>query len=359
MREKIRVRAAETERDSRWVLVRARDRAADGEFFYSVETTGVFCRPSCGARTPRPENVAFHRTTEAAERAGFRACKRCRPTEAPLAERNAHLVAELCSFIDACEEPPSLEVLAAHAGRSSHHLHRVFKSITGLTPRDYAAARRAARLKAGLEKAPSVTNAIYDAGYASQGRFYEASNARLGMTPSKFRAGAPDVTIRFAVGECSLGSILVAASDLGVCAISLGDDPSALVRELEDRFRHARLVGADAGFERIVAEVVGFVESPKRGLDLPLAVRGTAFQERVWRALQKIPAGKTVSYADIARRIRAPSSVRAVAGACAANTLAVAIPCHRVVKRDGSLSGYRWGVERKQALLEREAIGRA
>ena len=285
----------------------------------------------------------------------FRPCRRCKPDEPSLAEQHATRVAELCRLIEGAEEPPSLEELASHAGLSVYHLHRVFKSVTGLTPREYAAAHRTRRVREELGRSGSVTEAIYGAGYGSNGRFYETSNEVLGMTPTRYRAGGLNTQIRFAVGECSLGSILVAASDRGVCAILMGDDPEALARDLQDRFPRADLVGGDAGFEQLVAKVVGLVEAPRVGLDLPLDVRGTAFQQRVWQALRDIPAGATATYTEIASRIGAPRSVRAVAGACAANALAVAIPCHRVVRNDGSLSGYRWGVERKRALLRREA----
>jgi AraC family transcriptional regulator of adaptative response/methylated-DNA-[protein]-cysteine methyltransferase len=253
------------------------------------------------------------------------------------------------------EEMPALKQLASGAGMSVYHFHRVFKSITGLTPNRYAMANRAKRVRGKLGTSDTVTEAIYDAGYNSNGRFYERSNQVLGMTPSDYRKGGARVHIHFAVGECFLGSILVATSERGVCAILLGDDPDALTHELQDEFPHANLIGGDAEFEQLVAKVVGFVEAPAFGLDLPLDIRGTAFQQRVWQALQKIPAGATASYAEVARRIDLPKSVRAVAHACSANSLAVAIPCHRVVRNDGSLSGYRWGVERKRALLEREA----
>ncbi len=349
--------AAATVNDPRWAAVAARDAKADGKFVYSVKTTGVYCRPSCAARRAQPENVQFHATAADAERAGFRPCKRCKPDRASLAEQQADKVAELCRLIDNAETVPSLETLATHAGLSVYHLHRVFKAVTGLTPRAYAAAHRANRVRAELDRSSTVTDAIYGAGYSSNGRFYEEANGVLGMTPTNYRAGGTNMDIRFAVGECSLGSILVATSDRGVCAILLGDDPDELARELQDRFPRAMLIGGDAGFEELVAKVVGLVESPRLGLDLPLDVRGTAFQQRVWQALRKIPAGKTVSYTEIAKRIGVPKSVRAVAQACSANPLAVAIPCHRVVRHDGGLSGYRWGVERKRALLEREATG--
>lgn len=349
--------AAATLNDPRWAAVVARDPAADGTFFYSVKTTGVYCRPSCAARLARPENVRFHATCADAERAGFRPCKRCKPNQRPLVEQHAAKVAEICRLIEGAETVPGLEELASHAGLSTYHFHRVFKAVTGLTPRAYAAALRAKRVRNQLDRSGTVTAAIFDAGYNSNARFYEKSAELLGMTPSDYRAGGANTEIRFAIGECSLGSILVAASERGVCAILLGDDPDALARELQDKFPRADLIGGDQEFERIVARVVGFVEAPGLGLELPLDVRGTAFQQRVWQALRKIPAGSTVSYAEIAKQIGAPSSVRAVAQACAANVLAVAIPCHRVVRNDGALSGYRWGVERKRALLEREANG--
>lgn len=269
--------------------------------------------------------------------------------------RHAELVARLCRHIEAAETPPSLDALAQMAGMSPFHLHRIFKAITGVTPKAYAAAHRADKVRRELMQHDSVTDAIYAAGYQSAGRFYETSDRLLGMTPTTFRAGGADAVIRFAIGQCTLGAILVAASTRGVCAISLGDDPDILIRELQDRFPRAELIGGDAGFEQWVAQVVGFVETPARGLDLPLDIRGTAFQQRVWQALREIPAGSTTSYAEVARRIGSPRAVRAVAGACAANTLAVAIPCHRVVRHGGGLSGYRWGVERKRALLAREA----
>jgi len=349
------MRALATVSDPRWAAVVARDQAADGRFCYSVRTTGVYCRPSCGARPARPENVEFHATAADAERAGFRPCKRCKPDQPARTGQHAAAIADLCRFIERSERPPTLDELAERSGWSSWHLHRLFKEITGVTPKAYAAAHRASRVRQELGRSDTVTNAIYDAGYNSNGRFYERSNEMLGMTPTAWRAGGANTDIRFAIGECALGAILVAQSELGVCAIALGDDPDALARDLQDQFPQARLIGGDAGFEELVAKVVGFVEAPGLGLDLPLDVRGTAFQQRVWQALREIPAGTTTSYSDIAKRIGAPKSMRAVAQACGANTLAVAIPCHRVVRSDGSLSGYRWGVERKSALLQREA----
>jgi AraC family transcriptional regulator of adaptative response/methylated-DNA-[protein]-cysteine methyltransferase len=345
--------------DSRWAAVAARDVRADGTFFYSVSTTGVYCRPSCGARRPRPEHVRFHATAEAAEAAGFRPCRRCRPDGPPPERVQAARIAQACRLLERAEpgQTPRLSTLARHAGLSPYHFHRLFKAATGLTPRRYAAAHRASRVRRALEKGDgTVTEAMYDAGFSSGSRFYEASDAMLGMTPTRYRNGGVQTEIRFAVGECSLGSILVAQSARGVCAILLGDDPGALVRDLQDRFPRATFVGGDRAFEQTIARVVSLVEHPARRFDLPLDLQGTAFQQRVWQALRKIPIGTTATYADIAARIGAPAAARAVAQACSRNPVAVAIPCHRVVRMDGSLSGYRWGVERKKALLEREGV---
>ncbi|HWN95620.1 MAG TPA: bifunctional DNA-binding transcriptional regulator/O6-methylguanine-DNA methyltransferase Ada [Methylomirabilota bacterium] len=339
----------------RWNAVVHRDSNADGKFYYSVKTTRVYCRPSCAARLARRENVAFHNSCAEAERAGFRPCQRCQPSGPTQRERHAAQVAGACRIIETAEEMPSLEVLAKAAGMSRFHFHRVFTRLAGLTPKAYAVAHRAARMREALPRRNTVTEAMYEAGFNSNGRFYAESSRILGMAPKRFRQGGTGAVIRFAVGECSLGSILVASSEKGVCAILLGDDPNELVKDLQDRFPKAQLIGGDKNFERVVARVVGFVEAPKLGLDLPLDVRGTAFQRRVWKALREIPAGSTASYSAIAERIGSPRSVRAVAGACAANAIAVAIPCHRVLRTDGRLSGYRWGVKRKRSLLSREA----
>jgi AraC family transcriptional regulator of adaptative response/methylated-DNA-[protein]-cysteine methyltransferase len=342
------------EADPRWAQVLARDPAADGQFFYSVKSTGVYCRPSCRSRPARPQNVCFHPSSDAAEAAGFRPCKRCRPDQPSARAAQDALILAACRQIEAAEQPPSLDALAQQAGLSRFHFHRLFKAATGLTPKAYAAAHRQQRIKARLTEGETVTTAIYDAGFNASSRLYENAHAMLGMTPGAYRGGGANADIRFAIGQCSLGAILVAQSQRGICAITLGDDPDLLVRLLQDRFPKATLIGGDPAFERLVAQVVGLVEAPQHGLSLPLDVRGTAFQQRVWQALRAIPPGTTVSYAELAQRIGAPTAVRAVAGACAANAIAVAIPCHRVVRTDGNLSGYRWGVERKRALLERE-----
>jgi AraC family transcriptional regulator of adaptative response/methylated-DNA-[protein]-cysteine methyltransferase len=349
------LKPAFTSDDERWDAVMRRDRSADGSFYYSVRTTGVYCRPSCASRLALRKNVAFHATREAAEAAGFRACKRCKPDSAGMVAQHAAGVARACRLIETSEIMPNLDALAREAGMSRFHFHRVFKGITGLTPKAYAAARQADRVREELPHSDTVTDAIYGAGFSSNGRFYAKSAEVLGMRPASFRSGAAGETIRFAVGECSLGSILVASTDKGICAIALGEDPDSLLHDLQDRFPRARLIGSDTAFEQLVAKVVGFVEAPGLGLDLPLDVRGTAFQQRVWQALREIPAGRTVSYAQVAHRIGEPGAVRAVAQACGANGLAVAIPCHRVIRNDGGLSGYRWGVERKRALLDRES----
>jgi AraC family transcriptional regulator, regulatory protein of adaptative response / methylated-DNA-[protein]-cysteine methyltransferase len=341
--------------DPRWASVVARDKESDGSFFFSVKTTGVYCRPSCGARQPRPENVQFYKTTEEAEAAGFRPCKRCRPAGLSLTARNNAKIAKACRLIERAGQPVALESLAKSIGMSPYHFHRTFKAVTGLTPAEYAKAQRSDRMRKTLTGGNTVTEAIYDAGYGSSSRFYEGANEVLGMTASSFKKGGAGAELHFAIAECSLGSILVAQSERGVCAVLIGDDPERLVRELQDQFPKAVLRGDEKGFEDTVAKVIALIESPATELDLPLDIRGTAFQRRVWKALQQIPVGSTATYADIARKIHAPKAVRAVAQACASNALAVAIPCHRVIRSDGALSGYRWGVERKRTLLDREA----
>lgn len=337
----------------RWQAVQARDTAAVGQFVYAVRTTGVYCHPGCKSRMAKRENVEFFDTPANAEAAGYRACRRCQAR--PADTRRSVLITQACRLLESHDNPPSLDQLGAQLGISPFHLHRLFKAETGLTPKAYASAFRARRLRERLgEGQGSVTEAIYDAGYNSNSRFYASADQRLGMQPRDYRAGGAGATIHFALGQCSLGAILVAQSAKGICAILLGDDPQALLEQLQDQFPKADLIGGDAGYERLVAHVVGFVEAPALGLDLPLDVQGTAFQERVWQALREVPVGSRVSYSDIAERIGAPRAVRAVALACGANRIAVAIPCHRVVRRDGEISGYRWGVERKRQLLARE-----
>lgn len=343
--------------EERYAAITRRDRSQDGQWYYAVRTTGVFCKPSCGARLAKRGNVSFHESIHAATQAGFRPCKRCRPDQ-PDSDVHAEVVTAVCRMIDDAlatdGSVPSLAALAARAGYSPFHLHRIFRKATGLTPHGYAAGARARMLSERIGGSRTVSEAIHGAGYSSPSRFYERATERLGMTPARARRGGSGETVRFAVAECSLGAILVAATDRGICSIQLGDDPEALVRALDDRFRQATLVGDDPAFDATVSAVVGFVESPHNALDLPLDIRGTAFQERVWRALTTIAPGTTRSYTELAAAIGQPRAVRAVASACAANEIAIAIPCHRVVRATGELSGYRWGIERKAALLRRE-----
>jgi AraC family transcriptional regulator of adaptative response/methylated-DNA-[protein]-cysteine methyltransferase len=337
-----------------WAALKARDKAMDGAFVYSVRTTGVYCRPSCAARRPRAENVAFHASCEAAERAGFRPRLRCRPKGLSQQEQDMQSVVAAYRIIEEAEAPPSLGDLARDVGLSPYHFHRIFKANKGLTPKAYAAAHRSKILRETLPVAETVTAAIYESGFNSNGRFYATAPGILGMVPTSYRRGGARTQIHFAVGECSLGAVIVGATERGGCAILLGDHPAALIRNLQDRFPHAEFIGGDAAFENTVAAVVGLVEHPEVGLDLPLDIRGTAFQQRVWQALREIGVGRTATYAEIASRIGQPKAVRAVAQVCAANPIAVAIPCHRVVRTDGDLSGYRWGVERKRKLLKLE-----
>lgn len=350
--------AAAVVADARWARVVARDAGADGGFVFAVTTTGVYCRPSCAARRARPEHVRFFGTWAEAEAAGFRACRRCVPDGASVREGQTAAMAGVCRRMERAvlegDGEVSLEELAAGAGMSRFHFQRVFRAVVGVTPKGYMAGRRRDAVRQGLTSAGTVTEAIYGAGYGSGGRFYAEADGALGMTPTAFRAGGAEAEIRFAVGESALGAVLVAMSDRGVCAILLGEDAGALQRELRGQFPRARVVDGDAGFAAYVGEVVGFVERPEVGLGLPLDIRGTVFQQRVWQALREVPVGATASYAEVAARLGLAGGARAVAGACAANALAVAIPCHRVVRSDGGLSGYRWGVERKRALLARE-----
>jgi AraC family transcriptional regulator of adaptative response/methylated-DNA-[protein]-cysteine methyltransferase len=340
--------------DGRWAAVVARDKAADGTFVTAVRTTGIYCRPSCTARRPLRENVSFYESNEEAEAAGFRACKRCKPN-APAGEgEHTAKIAEACRMIETAETPPKLDELAMSAGMSPYHFHRVFKAVTGVTPKAYAVAHRQNRVRDALKGDKSVTEAIYEAGFNSSGRFYADAAKSLGMKPGEFRAGGANIEIRHATAPCSLGQILVAATDKGVCAIFFGDDPEALDQELRNRFPRAKLIAGAREFGKLVAKVVAYVEAPHKDLDLPLDIRGTAFQHQVWAALREIPPGKTVTYGDIARRIGKPAAVRAVGTACGANHIAVAIPCHRVLGSDGKLTGYRWGTARKRALLDRE-----
>jgi len=339
-----------------WGAVQRRDKSADGSFVYAVRSTGVYCRPSCSSRPARRENVSFYANPAAAEGAGFRPCKRCRPNEDADAQA-AEAIRRACERIEAAEEEPDLETLACEAGYSPWHFQRLFKAQVGLSPKRYAMARRKARLRKALPDASSITDAIYAAGFGASSRAYEDKGA-LGMTPSAYRNGGEGETIRYTSADSSLGPVLVAATERGVCMIEFGD-ADELVPVLTQRFPKARITRANGDLAALVERVVQLIDAPSGGCDLPLDIRGTAFQERVWKALTLIPAGQTVSYAELAERIGQPTAARAVARACATNGIAVAVPCHRVVRGSGDLSGYKWGVDRKQALLERESAGAA
>jgi len=346
---------AYTTDEKRWEAVVQRDRGAAGQFVYGVVTTGVYCRPGCSSKLPNHGNVRFFDTCEDAERAGFRPCKRCTPESPNGQETHTEAILQACRLIEESEDPPSLTELANAVGLSPSHFHRLFKRVTGVTPKQYAAERRLNRVRTQLRTGSTVTEAIYEAGFASSSRFYENATATLGMKPSEYRNGGYGVRIRYAIAQCYLGWVLVAATEKGVCAIDFADSPDELQERVRTRFPVADLVNDDPSFMVWIAQTLAFLETPHDGLDLPLDIEGTAFQRRVWMALQEIPAGSTASYGEIATRIGNPKAGRAVAQACGANKIAVAIPCHRVVRSDGGLGGYRWGSGRKRTLLRREA----
>lgn len=341
--------------ESRWLAVETRDNRKDAEFVFAVRTTGIFCRPSCSARHPLRKNVLFFAGSADAQAAGFRPCKRCQPDKLAPELQRAERVTQACRIIETSNSPLTLNELASQVAMSPFHFHRLFKSVTGLTPNAWQKALRTQRLREQLAQGETVTRAVFDAGFQSGSNFYQQANAALGMTARQYRQGGELATVRFVVGTCRMGEFLVAESLRGICAILLGDTPEQLINELETLFPNASLVANDPAFAARVAQVVSVLEQPERDFGLPLDIQGTAFQQQVWQALRAIPAGETVSYQDIAARIGNPKAVRAVAGACAANKLAVIIPCHRVVRNDGALSGYRWGVERKRQLLDIEA----
>ena len=340
---------------ARWEALVHRDQRADGAFVYGVLTTGVYCRPTCPSKMPNRDNVRFFETSEDAERAGLRPCKRCSPDSFNGEQAHIEAILQVCRLIEESGELPSLAELANAVGLSPSHFHRVFKRTIGVTPKQYAMAKRLDRVRAGLTTGSTVTEAMYEAGFASSSRFYENSMQALGMKPSDYRRGGRGMDIRFAVAQSYLGAVLIAATPHGICAIDFGDNPRVLEERLRARFPEAEIKAGDVTFATWVEQVLAFLDVPGRGLDLPLDIQGTAFQRRVWMALRDIPAGSTASYADIADRIGHPKAARAVAQACASNPIAVAIPCHRVVRSDGELGGYRWGLERKRVLLAREA----
>jgi AraC family transcriptional regulator of adaptative response/methylated-DNA-[protein]-cysteine methyltransferase len=340
---------------ARWEAIVRRLPEADGRFFYGVSTTGIYCRPVCASRLPNRENVRFFTTGQEAENAGFRPCKRCHPQAPAEADESLQIILQACRMIDEAERAPTLQELAAAAGLSKYHFHRLFKKMVGVTPKQYAAEKRAQRVRAELQKESAVTDAIYNAGFESSSRFYETADASLGMKPRTYLQGGQGVSIRYAIVQTYLGWMLVAATERGLCKIAFGETPQSLRAELTESFPNAELNDRDPRFQQTVTQVLAHLEQPQQGLNLPLDIQGTAFQQRVWSALRQIPTGSTLTYSEVAAQIGKPKAVRAVAQACGANKIAVVIPCHRVVRSDGGLGGYRWGLERKQALLEREA----
>jgi len=343
--------------EARWQAVKQRDTHADEAFIVADICTGRYCKPSAVTLLPLRQYVRFFDSPRLAEMAGFQPSISENSLEQPLPSAWFTIVEKICHLMQRSEEPPNLTALAQHCEISESHLHRVFKTITGLTPKAYYAGLRACRLREELVKPnQTVTMAIQQAGYSASSRFYETATDRLGMTAQHYRQGAQGVQIYFALGQCSLGAVLVAQSQKGVCAISLGDDPQLLIERLMQQFPQAELCGGDNNYEQLIAQVVGYIEEPRSRWQLPLDIQGTVFQERVWRALRDIPPGSTLSYSEVAEKLGAPKAVRAVAQACAANRIAIAIPCHRVIRQDGGISGYRWGVERKRALLAREQL---
>jgi AraC family transcriptional regulator of adaptative response/methylated-DNA-[protein]-cysteine methyltransferase len=338
-----------------WDAVAARDRSMDGVFYYAVLSTGIYCRPSCPSKRPRRENVVFFRARAAAEHAGFRACKRCKPEAAGVADPNAQLVERVCRYIETHpDEPVTLEALSRALGISPFHLQRTFKARTGISPRAYADSRRLDSLKAGLREGHSVTRSLYDAGYGSSSRLYERASSQLGMTPSRYRQQGAGETIHYAIAATRIGRMLLAATDRGVCSIQFGDSDAKLERELGVEFPKAEIIRSDRKLGAQVNALRAIIQGENK-TPLPLDIQATAFQRRVWEELQAIPRGATKSYSKIAADIGHPKAARAVARACATNPVAVAIPCHRVVREDGAMGGYRWGVDRKQKLLALEA----
>lgn len=338
----------------RWQAVCRRDEEADGQFFFAVRTTGVYCRPSCPSRRAKRQNVEFFELAETARAVGFRPCKRCRPDQASLREEQGVLIAAACRQLEESEEEPTLATLAEQAGLSPFHFHRLFKKRVGITPKQYATACRHRRIRSELRRQPRVTDAIYEAGYGSTSRLYEGAREVLGMSPRSFARGGEGEQVCYEIGSCRLGYLLVAATDTGICSIDFGDDPAVLTADLLRSFPEASELNA-VGMSSALEQVLAHLDRPEQCLDLPLDIRGTAFQHRVWQVLRQIPLGETASYAEIARRVGRPRAARAVARACASNRLALAVPCHRVVRSDGRAGGYRWGLERKRMLLETEA----
>lgn len=344
--------------EGRWNAVLVRDARCDGSFVYAVRSTGIYCRPSCPSRRPRRDRVAFFATTESARRAGFRSCRRCRPDERPGPAAHVELVGRICRYLEnGPDRPPTLEELGAWAGVSPFHLQRTFRKIVGLTPRQYAENHRVERLKANLRKGDDVTRALHGSGYGSGSRLYEQARERLGMTPATYRKGGHGMKISYTLADSPMGRLLVAATDRGLCAVSLGDDDAELVAALRKEYPRAELVADKRDLGRWVDAILSYLAGEPICPDLPLDLQATAFQWRVYEALRAIPPGSTRTYAEVAGTLGQPRASRAVGRSCATNPVALVIPCHRVVRGDGALGGYRWGLDRKQRLLalERES----
>ncbi|WP_284960364.1 bifunctional DNA-binding transcriptional regulator/O6-methylguanine-DNA methyltransferase Ada [Citrobacter portucalensis] len=342
--------------DDRWQSVVDRDVDADGQFVFAVQTTGIFCRPSCRAKHALRKNVRFYADAQQAQDAGFRPCKRCQPDKDSAQQHRLDKIARACQLLEQ-ESPLTLDELAQQVAMSPYHLHRLFKATTGMTPKVWQQSWRARRLRDALAKGVPVTQAILNAGFPDSSSYYRKADEALGMTAKQFRKGGDNVSVRYTLADCALGRCLVAESERGICAILLGDDDATLVADLHALFPAAQDVPADANFQQRVREVIVAINSRDASLSLPLDIRGTAFQQQVWQALRTIPCGETVSYQQLASAIGKPKAVRAVASACGANKLAIVIPCHRVIRGDGALSGYRWGIARKAQLLQRETTG--
>ena len=341
----------QTELQHKWQQVMARDARQDGHFVFAVRTTGIYCRPSCPSRRPRRDSVEFFTNPNEAERAGYRACLRCKPTEV---SSQAQYVARARQLLDNGESVMTLNDLSKRVGLSPFHLQRLFKRATGLSPREYQSARRMQHVKAGLRKGDDVTTALYDAGFGSPSRLYERAPRQLGMTPGEYRRGGKGATITFAITPTPLGRLLVAATERGLCAVRFGETATELERDLRQEFHAASVHRDEAAVKKYLEPLLASIRGENTTIDLPLDVRATAFQMKVWEQLRRIPRGETRSYRDIANEIGAPAAVRAVARACATNPVALAVPCHRVVRSNGDISGYRWGVDRKKKLLEQE-----
>ena len=342
--------------EARWTALEKRDREADGFFYYGVTSTSIVCRPGCSSRLPLRSNVVFFNTCQDALNQGFRPCKRCKPEKNNVAAARADLVIQACRHIEQAENPPTLMDLAERAGLSSSHFHRLFKKIVGVTPKQYTITHQVERFRNNILSGHSVTEAIYQSGFSSSSRAYEKSNSRLGMKPGDLKKGGAAIAIKYGISRCFLGWVIVAASNRGICCIEFGDSPDEVIQLMHQRFPKARLINADEGFNSLINEIVGFIKQPNKDFQIPLDIQGTVFQQKVWAILREIKPGRTKSYSDIAKQLGNPQAVRAVARACAANKLAVVIPCHRVIAKDGRISGYRWGVDRKKLLLENEAL---